>query len=154
MAVVDDVVRSSAVCASEFGREDDGEVKGVGRKSGSDLSRVKLASRVVEPVRAYLSQLSSIGLPSSPSLSPSSSQVRSITSITRFGEAKICLTEWRSLLSSPESKISPSSESSAEQAGGSGWPTAGGAGTSIADRLKRAAQPNIDASEGDGGFKN
>jgi hypothetical protein len=53
-----------------------------------------------------------------------------------------------------------SSESSAARAGD--WPTAGGvrkgppsidAGTSIADRLKRAAQPNSDASEEDGCFE-
>ena len=65
--------------------------------------------------------------------------------------------------SSSSSKIFPSSESSAARAGGGGWPTAGGAGkrrpsidagTSIADRLKRAAQPNSDASEEGGGFEN
>src|SRR2546423_3854850 len=69
---------------------------------------------------------------------------------------------WGRSPSSSESKISPSSESSAARAGESGWPTAAGArkgspsidaGTSIADRLKRAAQPNSDASEEDGCFE-
>jgi hypothetical protein len=36
VAAVDDITRSSAVCASEFGREDGGGVKG--SEPGSDLS--------------------------------------------------------------------------------------------------------------------
>ena len=144
VAAVDDVGRPSAVCASEFGREDGEGVKRVGRRPGSGLRRAKLAMSNRPSVRelAYLGMITVVALTIAVIVaseinhllwkgqdlphgrgSPSSSRVRSITC---FEEAKIRLTQRRSS-SSAESKISPSSEGSAAQAGGSGWPTAGDA---------------------------
>jgi hypothetical protein len=55
VTAVDDVVRSSAVCASEFGREDGGgERELVGDPEAVCQGGWKLASRGVEPFEVYL----------------------------------------------------------------------------------------------------
>ena len=65
VAAVDDVGRPSAVCASEFGREDGEGVKRVGRRPGSGLSRrAKLAMSSRPSVRelAYLGMITVVAL--------------------------------------------------------------------------------------------